>query len=166
MNETTLLQVSGLRKAFGGLVAVNDVDFQIKAGEVLGVIGPNGSGKSTLLDLITGETKKDRGGLKLNGHDISAMPPHKICHNKISRTFQLVRVLPTMTVEENVMVGLLFGCERRNISGFLDISYSWSPSEEDFLEAEKVAEKNDLNDIEKVEDLYIEEYQQIQLLWD
>ena len=56
--------------------------------------------------------------------------------------------------------------KRRNISGFLDISYSWSPSEEDFLEAEKVAEKNDLNDIEKVEDLYIEEYQQIQLQWD
>ena len=71
MNEPTLFQVSGLRKAFGGLVAVNDIDFQIKAGEVLGVIGPNGSGKSTLLDLITGETKKDRGGGKLNGTRVS-----------------------------------------------------------------------------------------------
>ena len=116
MNETTLLQVSGLKKAFGGLVAVNDIDFQIKAGEVLGVIGPNGSGKSTLLNLITGETKKDAGAVKLNGNDISAMQPHQICRNKISRTFQLVRVLPTMTVEENVMVGLLFGSERKNFN--------------------------------------------------
>jgi branched-chain amino acid transport system ATP-binding protein len=106
-----LLRVLGLQKAFGGLMAVRDLSFDIRAGGITGLIGPNGSGKTTVLNLITGEFRADRGSILFAGEDIFGWSAFRICRAKIARTFQLVRVLPSMTALENVMLGRLFGSE-------------------------------------------------------
>ena len=108
-NSGTALSIRGLHKAFGGLVAVRDLSFDVPDGAVTGLIGPNGSGKTTALNLITGELRPDRGTVLLDGQDIAGWPPFRICRARIARTFQLVRVLPHMTVRENVMLGRMFG---------------------------------------------------------
>jgi len=110
-SNDVLLSVRGLRKAFGGLVAVRDISFDIDRGGVVGLIGPNGSGKTTVMNLITGELRPDAGAILFQGEDICGWPSFRICRARIARTFQLVRVLPTMTVRENVMLGRMFGSE-------------------------------------------------------
>jgi branched-chain amino acid transport system permease protein len=104
-----VLSVHGLRKAFGGLIAVRDLSFDIPAGSVTGLIGPNGSGKTTVLNLITGELQPDAGSILLQGDEIIGLRSFEICRARIARTFQLVRVLPGMTTRENVMLGRMFG---------------------------------------------------------
>ena len=106
-----LLSVRGLHKAFGGLVAVRDLSFDIGREGVTGLIGPNGSGKTTVLNLITGELRPDRGAVVYDGQDIFGWPAFRICRSRIARTFQLVRVLPHMTARENVMLGRMFGSD-------------------------------------------------------
>jgi branched-chain amino acid transport system ATP-binding protein len=108
----TVLSVAGARKAFGGLVAVNDVSFDVHDGELLGLIGPNGSGKTTMLNLISGALKPDAGAIVLSGQRISGLPAHRIARQGVARTFQLVRMLPAMNAERNVMAGALFGHRR------------------------------------------------------
>ncbi len=103
------LGIRGLEKAFGGLVAVRDLSFDVPDGAITGLIGPNGSGKTTVLHLVTGELVPDRGSVLLDGRQIAGWPPHRICRARIARTFQMVRVLPSMTVRENVMLGRMFG---------------------------------------------------------
>jgi branched-chain amino acid transport system permease protein len=100
-----LLQVDAVRKAFGGLVAVNDVSFEIRAGDIVGLIGPNGAGKSTTFNLITGVLSLTAGRVTWRGQDISGMPSRKIARHGISRTFQHVKMIPEMTVLENVALG-------------------------------------------------------------
>jgi branched-chain amino acid transport system ATP-binding protein len=106
--SSAILSVDNASKAFGGLVAVNDVSFKLKDGELLGLIGPNGSGKTTMLNLISGALKPSAGRISLDGTTISGRPAHKIARQGIARTFQLVRVLPSMTAEENVIAGAVF----------------------------------------------------------
>jgi branched-chain amino acid transport system ATP-binding protein len=108
----TVLGVAGARKAFGGLVAVNDVSFDVHDGELLGLIGPNGSGKTTMLNLISGALRPDSGNIVLAGERISTLPAHQIARRGVARTFQLVRMLPAMDAERNVMAGALFGHRR------------------------------------------------------
>ncbi len=115
-----LLEVSGLRKAFGGLVAVNDVSLAVSAGEVLGLIGPNGSGKTTLLNLIAGSLRADAGTIRMDGEDVTRLPNHKRVRRRINRTFQLVRVSKDIPVIVSVMAGLLHGAER---APYKDASY-------------------------------------------
>ncbi len=103
------LSVSDARRVFGGLVAVNDVSFEVRQGELLGLIGPNGSGKTTMLNLISGALKPSAGEIRLDGTRISGLPAHAISRQGVARTFQLVRVLPSMNAEENVMAGAVFG---------------------------------------------------------
>ncbi len=103
------LSVVAARRLFGGLVAVNDVSFDVRRGELLGLIGPNGSGKTTMLNLISGALKPTAGEIRLDGERISGMPAHQIARRGIARTFQLVRVLPSLDAEENVMAGAVFG---------------------------------------------------------
>jgi ABC-type branched-subunit amino acid transport system ATPase component len=103
------LSIRGLTKAFGGLLAVRDLSFEVPEGGITGLIGPNGSGKTTVLNLVTGELTPDRGAVLLDGQDIAGWPAFRICRARIARTFQLVRVLPHMTVRENVMLGRMFG---------------------------------------------------------
>jgi branched-chain amino acid transport system ATP-binding protein len=105
------LSIRGLNKAFGGLVAVRDLSFDVPDGAITGLIGPNGSGKTTVLNLVTGELRPDRGNILLDGQDIAGWPSFRTCRARIARTFQLVRVLPHMTVRENVMLGRMFGSQ-------------------------------------------------------
>lgn len=104
-----LLQVEQVAKGFGGVRAVHDVSFTLEEGELVGVMGPNGSGKTTLFNLIAGALRPDRGRIRLRGHDIAGLPPHRVCARGIARTFQLVRPFAGLTALENVLVGRLYG---------------------------------------------------------
>ena len=100
-----LLDVQAVRKEFGGLVAVNDVSFQIRAGDIVGLIGPNGAGKSTTFNLITGVLDLTRGQVHFRGQPITGLPSREIARRGVSRTFQHVKMIPEMTVLENVALG-------------------------------------------------------------
>ena len=100
-----LLDVAALRKEFGGLVAVNDVSFQIRAGDIVGLIGPNGAGKSTTFNLITGVLGLTGGSVTFRGQPITNLPSRQIARRGMSRTFQHVKMIPEMTVLENVALG-------------------------------------------------------------
>ncbi|TEU15878.1 MAG: ABC transporter ATP-binding protein [Anaerolineales bacterium] len=104
-----LLQGNKVTKHFGGLAAVMDVDFNIEAGEIMGLIGPNGAGKTTLFNVITGVYSPTAGTVELKGEIISDLQPHAICRRGIGRTYQLVKPFNDMTALQNVMVGALFG---------------------------------------------------------
>ncbi|MGH6761750.1 MAG: ABC transporter ATP-binding protein [Phyllobacterium sp.] len=106
---TRLLEVTNLTKRFGGLAAVNDVSFSIEQGEIVGLLGPNGSGKTTVMNMISGFLPVSSGTIALKGETISGLAPNRIAHKGVSRTFQLVRVLPSLTVRENVVAALAFG---------------------------------------------------------
>jgi branched-chain amino acid transport system permease protein len=100
-----LLVVDRARKEFGGLVAVNDVSFSVDAGQIVGLIGPNGAGKSTTFNLVTGVLQATRGEIQFRGERIDALSSREIAKRGIGRTFQHVKLLPTMTVLENVAIG-------------------------------------------------------------
>jgi branched-chain amino acid transport system permease protein len=100
-----LLQVEAVRKMFGGLTAVNDVSFAISAGDIVGLIGPNGAGKSTTFNLITGVLALSGGQVRWRGEPIGGLPSREIARRGISRTFQHVKMIPDMTVLENVALG-------------------------------------------------------------
>lgn len=101
-----ILKLVGLTKNFGGLIAVNNVDLEIKKGEIRGLIGPNGSGKTTTFNLISGFLYPTKGNIFWKGKDITWMPPHQRVKEGIVRTFQLTRLFKNMTSIENVMIGL------------------------------------------------------------
>ncbi|MEK7204014.1 MAG: ABC transporter ATP-binding protein [candidate division NC10 bacterium] len=100
-----MLEVRNLTKHFGGLPALVNVDFSIAPGEIVGLIGPNGSGKTTLFNVITGVFRPTSGAILFEGRNLVGLKPHDICRLGITRTFQVVKPLPKMTVLENVMVG-------------------------------------------------------------
>ena len=104
--QDALLAASRLRKSFGGLVAVDDLSFVIRPGEIVGLIGPNGSGKTTVLNLVSGALQPDSGQLFFKNRSIVGLNPYKLARLGVARTFQLVRVLPTMNVTENVTAAL------------------------------------------------------------
>jgi branched-chain amino acid transport system permease protein len=101
----TVLEVLAIRKQFGGLVAVNDIGFSIQAGQIVGLIGPNGAGKSTTFNLITGVLGLTSGQVRFRGELISGQPSREIARRGMSRTFQHVKMIPEMTVLENVALG-------------------------------------------------------------
>jgi branched-chain amino acid transport system ATP-binding protein len=109
MRNAPLLEVERVAKGFGGVRAVHDVSFTLDEGELIGVMGPNGSGKTTLFNLIAGALRPDDGRIRLRGHDIAGLPPHRVCARGIARTFQLVRPFAGLTALENVLVGRLYG---------------------------------------------------------
>jgi branched-chain amino acid transport system permease protein len=100
-----VLKVDKIRKQFGGLTAVNDISFDIQAGQIVGLIGPNGAGKSTTFNLITGVLSKTSGQVSFRGNDISALASRDISRQGMARTFQHVKMIPDMTVLENVALG-------------------------------------------------------------
>jgi branched-chain amino acid transport system ATP-binding protein len=102
-----MLEVDNLTKNFGGLVANDAITFTVEAGEILGVIGPNGAGKSTLFELITGFMRPDAGDIRLDGGSLLALRTDQINRLGIARTFQKLRPFQKMSVEENVMVGVM-----------------------------------------------------------
>jgi branched-chain amino acid transport system ATP-binding protein len=101
-----LLTAEAVRKEFGGLVAVNDVDFTIPRDSIVSLIGPNGAGKTTFFNMITGVYKPTAGSVFLDGEDITSKPPHAVTERGIGRTFQNIRLFQEMTVIENVLVGM------------------------------------------------------------
>ena len=101
-----LLEIEGLRKEFGGLIAVNDVDLTIPQGAIVSLIGPNGAGKTTFFNMITGVYKPTAGKVVFDGRDIAGSPPHTATERGIGRTFQNIRLFQQMTSLENVLVGM------------------------------------------------------------
>jgi branched-chain amino acid transport system ATP-binding protein len=104
-----MLQVQGLSKRFGGFLAVNQVSFDVRAGEILGLIGPNGSGKSTTFNLIAGTLRPSSGSIRLDGKEIGGLPAHAICHQGIGRTFQIPRPFRKLSLRENVTLAAYYG---------------------------------------------------------
>ena len=99
-----MLTVTGLTKRFGGFTALNAVSFEVREGEILGLIGPNGSGKTTLFNCITGVDHLDEGRIRFKGVPIDRLKPHRIFHLGVGRTFQVIRVFPELTALENLLV--------------------------------------------------------------
>lgn len=102
---TSLVEIKGLEKSFGGLRAINGIDFHVEPNEVVSVIGPNGAGKTTFFNLITGMEMPDQGSIAFDGQELVGLRPNQILHLGLARTFQNVRLFSAMTVKENVMVG-------------------------------------------------------------
>lgn len=101
-----ILNVDSILVRFGGVTALNGISVQVEEGTIHGIIGPNGSGKTTLFNVINGIYIPDSGTVKFQGEDITGLPPHKIGKKGISRTFQLLRIFPSLTVLENLMVSM------------------------------------------------------------
>jgi branched-chain amino acid transport system ATP-binding protein len=104
-----ILKAEGVKKSFGGLAAVDNVDFDVEQGEIMGLIGPNGAGKTTFFNLISGAIPLDSGTIVFNGSRISGRKPHQICRLGIGRTFQTAKNFPGMSVRDNAVMGALFG---------------------------------------------------------
>ena len=100
-----ILEIRGLTKRFGGVIAVNAVDLAVAEGQVFGLIGPNGAGKTTLINLISGHFRADGGTIRLAGTDVTRLRPHELARRGIARTFQAIRLFKGLTVLENVLVG-------------------------------------------------------------
>jgi branched-chain amino acid transport system ATP-binding protein len=105
---TAMLRLANVSRRFGGLIAVNNVSFELRAGEIVGLIGPNGAGKTTLVNLITGVHRAGTGEIWYGDERIDRLPPDRIARLGIARTFQVVQPFPLMTVLENVTGGALF----------------------------------------------------------
>src|SRR6059036_51271 len=101
-----ILVAEQVRKEFGGLVAVNDVDFSVPRGKVVSLIGPNGAGKTTFFNMLTGVYKPTAGQILFLGEDVTGKPPHAITARGVGRTFQNIRLFQNMTAIENVLVGM------------------------------------------------------------
>jgi branched-chain amino acid transport system ATP-binding protein len=109
-----MLTVKNVTKRFGGVSALTNVSFTVESGSFVGIIGPNGSGKTTLFNIISGAYRPSKGEVVLEGTTVTGLGPHKICHAGIARTFQIPQPIKTMTILENVMLGLVFGGDKRN----------------------------------------------------
>ncbi len=120
-----MLVVDGITKNFGGFVAVNDVSFEVRAGEILGLIGPNGSGKSTVFNLISGALSLSAGSVRLDGQEIAGLPPDRVCHLGVARTFQIPRPFGSLSLMENVGLSAFFGQE-----GKVTRAQAWRQAEE------------------------------------
>jgi len=119
MSAKLILEVRHVSKSFGGIKAINDVSFNLRQGQILGVIGPNGSGKTTLNNLITGFIKKDAGQIIFKGLNISKWPAYKIADAGLARTFQIMRPYPTLPVYKNLVPPLYSPRARRTARGKL-----------------------------------------------
>jgi branched-chain amino acid transport system ATP-binding protein len=105
LSEMALLEVRGLTKRFGGLLAVSRVELTVERGEVCGIIGPNGAGKTTLFHLMTGFHRPTAGDVRFDGRSVAGLRPHQICRLGMARTFQIVQPFPGLTVLDNAAVG-------------------------------------------------------------
>jgi len=107
MEDSMIFEVQRLSKAFGGLMAVHDVNLGVKEGDIHAIIGPNGAGKTTFFNLVTGYLKPTTGMVTFKKENITKLPPHKICRKGIARSFQRVNIYPRLTAFENVQLAVL-----------------------------------------------------------
>ena len=112
--SSSIMKLSGITKRFGKFAALNNLNFEIKRGEIFGIAGPNGAGKSTLLNICTGLLRATEGSLLFDGHRMEKLRPHRFCQHGIGRTFQIPTILSSLTVEENVRTGAMFGSAARH----------------------------------------------------
>ncbi len=117
-----ILQVNGISKRFGGLLALSKVTFDLPKGQILGLIGPNGAGKTTLFNAINGVYPPDSGKIIFLGEDVTGKKPYHLAHMGLARTHQIVRPLNELTVRENVMVGACFGREGNALKAAAEIA--------------------------------------------
>src|SRR6202007_851257 len=110
----SVLAVDPLTKQFGGFTALNAVSFEVKAGEILGLIGPNGSGKTTCFNCISGALLPSGGSIKFLGDETGGLPPDAVCHCGVARTFQIPRPFRKLSILENVAVAAHYGASDRN----------------------------------------------------
>lgn len=108
-----ILTAEQVTKRFGGVVAVHRVDLEVNEGQVVGLIGPNGAGKTTLFNLISGALVPDSGEIRFKGKRITGAKPNAICRDGMARTFQSVKIFPSLSVLDNVLLGVMFGKSRR-----------------------------------------------------
>jgi branched-chain amino acid transport system ATP-binding protein len=117
LDAPPLLAVDGLVKRFGGFRALDGLNFDLRSGEILGLVGPNGSGKTTCINVISGLYAPDEGEVRLEGRAVSGLPSHRLVHAGINRTFQIPKPFKSLTVRENVAIAIAYG---RNPHGRLD----------------------------------------------
>jgi branched-chain amino acid transport system ATP-binding protein len=115
--QETILECDGVTRYFGALAAVKELTFHVDRGQLFGIAGPNGAGKTTLFNLLSGHVPISSGSIRYQGQAIEDLPPHRICHRGIARTFQVPQVFGSGTIEENVLVGAYFG-RREGLPGF------------------------------------------------
>lgn len=115
-----ILSIKGISKRFGGLVALDNVGFNVYPGEVVGLMGPNGAGKTTLLNIIAGEYAPDAGMILFRGREITRYPPHQVCYLGIARTFQIPHPFVSLTVRENLLVSAVFGRQLKRTTAELE----------------------------------------------
>jgi branched-chain amino acid transport system ATP-binding protein len=127
-----LLEVDSVTKRFGGLLAVNDVSFNVDQGEIISMIGPNGAGKTTAFNCITGLYPMTSGDVRFKGSSVAGLPPHRIARRGITRTFQNIRLFSFMTAVDNVMVGS--HCRMRSSPFDAILRTPWQRSEEHVTE--------------------------------
>ena len=130
----SLLEVRDLRKAFGGVHAVDSIDFDVEPGAAVALIGPNGAGKTTCFNMLSGQLRPDRGSIRFNGRELAGLAPHTICRLGVGRTFQVAATFPSMTTRENIQTTLL-SHRRRHWS-------LWPPARKQFVaETDALLEK-------------------------
>jgi branched-chain amino acid transport system ATP-binding protein len=110
--EAPILSVDRVSKHFGGVLAINNLSFNVYPGEVVGLMGPNGAGKTTLLNVITGVYKPDAGTIEFRGNTITGLPPHKICHLGIARTYQIPQPFGNLTAMQNALLAATYARKR------------------------------------------------------
>ena len=141
-----MLEVTNLSKHFGGVRAVDELDFRVEAGEIFGLIGPNGSGKSTTVNMIAGIFAPTAGEIVFDGQDITEAPPHVTLHAGIARTFQNIRLFNNMTVWENLWVAQNSAEQKRTgnpLARWMGGSRRAAAAVEDYLDFSNLAHKRD-----------------------
>jgi branched-chain amino acid transport system ATP-binding protein len=118
---TVVLSFENVSKNFGALKVTDDLTFEVRQGEALGILGPNGAGKTTVFNLITGGLSPDAGRLKFKGQDITRLAPHKRCRAGIGRSYQVALPFEGMTVFENLLVGAMYGGQTRALAEANDL---------------------------------------------
>ena len=119
-----MLEVAGLIKRFGGFTAVGNVSFKVEQGEILGLIGPNGSGKSTIFNMLSGTFPPTAGSIRFQGREIAGLPPHRIIHQGIGRTFQIPRPFRRLSIFENVVLAGFYGSDGTTKAGAFEAAES------------------------------------------
>jgi ABC-type branched-subunit amino acid transport system ATPase component len=144
MTQTSLVSVNSVYKEFGGLMAVNDVSFDIEQGKITALIGPNGAGKTTLFNLITGHHSITKGEIYCGDERIDKLPPHEIASKGIVRTFQNLQIFGNMTALENVMVGLHLQGKSGMLAAALRLKSAQKEEEEFHAKAQTFLERVDM----------------------
>ncbi|WP_332108221.1 ABC transporter ATP-binding protein [Phytohabitans suffuscus] len=111
-----LVECRNVARYFGGVRALEDVSLTVREGEIVGLVGPNGSGKTTLVSLLSGSLRPTRGSIHVAGNDLAGLPPHRVAHAGVARTYQIPRPFTSMTVRDNVAMAIMFGRSPRSLS--------------------------------------------------